>query len=228
MTQNDGDGSNEEAIPRKSKRHDKIIAYVAVACFLLAAVDISRRYLFSGSGTFQEVRVGSSVTRIPAPAGARPHASESSGGEKTQVSFATVGGEEKETVGYYFSAVDGENETFTAERFSASVAQARREFSSLGTMLRMEFVKQAIFQRADIPLKRVDVRQYVENDALVMAVKGTSEEFGITRYVNCAQLFFLFRDRRYLITVIVFSPPGLFRDALREAWMWHGAILAAN
>lgn len=50
----------------------------------------------------------------------------------------------------------------------------------------------------------------------------------MTVHIDSVQLLFLSRKRPYVITMLASSSSGLFRDVSKEAWSWHGEILAAN
>lgn len=211
---------SETTQDRESETGGKIPWIIAV--LVVAACFLPWRSLFSGSPAVHEMRVGGAVTRVPRPKDSRIKPEESG---DTEATFIIGDADKAEYIGYFLSCADAG--ACTAEEFSDMLAEAGKAYSRLGGMLRTEYVKQTILQ-ADLPLKRVDARQYEENGALVMTVKGDMDYYGLPRSMNGAQLLFLFRDRPYLMTVVAVSSAGSHRNALGEAWKWHGGIVAAN
>lgn len=193
-----------------------------VAVLVVAAVFVPWGRLFSGHPAVYEMRVGSTVMRVPRPKNALPAPEEGA----AELGFTIGDANKAENVGYFFSNADAE--IYTAEEFSELLGTARKQYSRLGGMFKDEYVKQIVLQQVDIPLKRFEAKQYEKDNVLVMTVEGNMDYYGSPRHVSCAQLLFLLRDRPYRMTVIAIFSSGSHRDALREAWKWHGAIVAAN
>lgn len=196
--------------------------WILAVCFLVAGCFLFRHFFF-GSSAMPEIRVGNSVIRVPCPENARLKPED---GTDTGLSFTIGDMSKNENVGYFFSNTD--TEPYTTGKFSELLAEARKRYSSMGGLLRTEYIKQTVLQLADVPLKQVEARQHEENNSLVMTVKGNMNHYGVLKHMNCAQLLFLLRDRPYVMTIIIVSSSGSHRDALKEAWKWHDAIAAAN
>lgn len=121
------------------------------------------------------------------------------------------------------------DEALTAGQYVELMTNIRREFSGLSPLLKAEFVKQAIFQRTGILLKRADIEQYEENSVLVRKGRGdTANDYGMKVHINSTQLVFLFQDRAYLLTALSAATSSFAKDTLKEAWKWHGEILVTN
>lgn len=203
----------------------KKVCFALAVLLIVGAGSVAVRHLCFRAEPVYEIQAGTSVIRVPVPKGAKFYTPERGGGDD-QAAFANMNDGKGEIIGYTLVSVD--DAAYTPEQFAELVAGIRREFSQLSPLLRTEFLKQTIFQRAGIDLKQVEARQREENGALVREVEGTMTENYSPKRVSSAQVLFLLQNRSYMITVIIFAPTGSPGKAKREAWKWHGEIVAAN
>lgn len=225
MTQSDEIEADAETTP--PKRFGRRIYLIVIAAVLLAAAYILATHFSSDATTIPEILAGTAVLRVPAPGGARPVPfSATVGDANAQATFTNIA-ENKDEIRYGIACVN--DEALTAGRYLELITGVRRELSGMSPLLKAEFVKQAIFQRTGIMLKRADIEQYEENNVLVRKVKGdTINDYGVTVHINSTQLIFLFQNRAYLLTVLSSATLNFTKDTLKEAWKWHGEILAVN